>query len=159
MDIVRDMERLCPNAVFMNFSNPETRIVLAVGMYSSIRCMGLCHGIFMSRHDVSHLLGRPYEQVRVLGAGMNHFQWLLGVRDAVTGEDLYPELRAKDAEFDPNFRPYTRRPCSARSDYGPPARTTTWASTRPTATRPANTGTTLPGMRRTASVCAARSRR
>ncbi|NLG24603.1 MAG: alpha-glucosidase/alpha-galactosidase [Clostridiales bacterium] len=109
MDIVRDMEELCPQAVFMNFSNPETRIVLAASKYSSIRCIGLCHGIFMARHDVAHVLGRKYDDVRVLGAGMNHFQWLLGIRDAHTGEDLYPMLREREPTFDPSFAPYTRR--------------------------------------------------
>lgn len=109
MDIVHDMEKLCPNATFMNFSNPETRIVLAVNKHTSIRCIGLCHGIFMAHHDVAKILGRPYEEINVLGAGMNHFQWLMNIRDAATGEDLYPELRKREPAFDPKFQPYTRR--------------------------------------------------
>ncbi len=44
-DFIRDMEELCPNALFLNFSNPESRIVMALGRYSKIRCIGLCHGI------------------------------------------------------------------------------------------------------------------
>lgn len=109
MDIVRDMEELCPDAWFLNFSNPETRIVLAVNKYSKIKCIGLCHGIFMAQHDVAKILGRPEDSIEVLGAGMNHFQWLTSIRDKATGEDLYPELREKEASFDPAFMPYSRK--------------------------------------------------
>jgi alpha-galactosidase len=45
----------------------------------------------------------------VLGAGLNHFQWLLEVRDARTGEDLYPRLRECDRTYDAKFEPFTRR--------------------------------------------------
>ncbi len=108
MDIVSDMEALCPDAYFLNFSNPETRIVLAVGLYSRIRCVGLCHGIFMARAALAHMLKRPPESVSLFGAGMNHFQWLLSVRDAETGCDLYPAYWEADKAFDPSFMPYTR---------------------------------------------------
>lgn len=109
MDIVRDMEELCPNALFMNFSNPESRIILALGRYSNIRAVGLCHGIFMGHGDVSRILERPYEEVDVAGAGLNHFQWLLEIRDAKTGADLYPQLKEKDKIFDPEFEPFARK--------------------------------------------------
>src|SRR5512139_3843494 len=46
-DFVREMERRCPRATFINFSNPESRIVLALGQYSQLRSLGLCHGVFM----------------------------------------------------------------------------------------------------------------
>ncbi len=108
-DIVRDMERLCPQAIFINFSNPESRLILALGMYSKIRSIGLCHGIFMGQGDVAQILGLPAEQVDVFGAGMNHFQWLLQIRQRATGADLYPLLREKEAAFNPAFRPLTRK--------------------------------------------------
>lgn len=109
MDIVHDMEELCPDAWFLNFSNPETRIILAVNTYSKIKCIGLCHGIFMAQHDVAKIMGLSAESVEVLGAGMNHFQWLTSIRDRATGEDLYPLLREKEASFDPEFMPYSRK--------------------------------------------------
>jgi alpha-galactosidase len=108
-DIVREMEELCPRALFLNFSNPENRIVLALGKYSPIRALGLCHGIFMGQGDVSRILGMPYERVEVWGAGLNHSQCLMQIRDRATGEDLYPLLRAKEKDFDPAFMPLTRR--------------------------------------------------
>ena len=48
LDIVRDMEAALPGGAFINFSNPESRIILALGKYSTVRCIGLCHGIFMA---------------------------------------------------------------------------------------------------------------
>jgi alpha-galactosidase len=109
LDIVRDMEDLCPDAYFLNFSNPESRVVLAVSEYTKIRCVGLCHGIFMGQRAVSEILGREYDSLSVLGAGMNHFQWLLSIRDKESGVSLYPEFWKKEAEFRPDFLPYSRR--------------------------------------------------
>ena len=109
MDIIRDMEALCPQAVFINFSNPESRIILAVGKYSQVRCIGLCHGVFMAQNDVAEIMGLPAENVDVLAAGLNHFQWLLEIRDRMTGEDLYPVLFEKEKAYEPSFMPVTRR--------------------------------------------------
>ena len=109
MDIVRDMEALCPQAYFLNYSNPESRLVLALGMYSKIRAIGLCHGVFMGQSDVAKIMGLPFEKVDVWAAGMNHFQWLLQIRHRQSGEDLYSLLREKEASFDPTFMPLTRK--------------------------------------------------
>ncbi len=108
-DFVRDMEELCPNALFINFSNPESRIICALGKYSRTRAIGLCHGIFMSRNDVAEIMGLPAEDVDVWGAGLNHFQWLLQIKHRETGRDLYPLLRDKETDYDPSFLPLTRR--------------------------------------------------
>lgn len=109
MDICRDIEELCPDAWFLNFSNPESRIVLAVNKYTNVKCIGLCHGIFMAQWDVCQILGRDTDTVEVTAAGMNHFQWLLTIRDKATGEDLYPELVEKEKTYDSSFRPFTRK--------------------------------------------------
>lgn len=109
MDIARDMERLCPEAYFINYSNPESRLILALGMYTKIRSIGLCHGIFMTRNDIAKIMSLPAEQLDVYGAGMNHFQWLLQIKDRETDKDLYPLLREKEANFDGSFRPLTRK--------------------------------------------------
>ena len=108
-DLVRDMQELCPQALFINFANPESRIILALGKYSPIRSLGLCHGIFMGQGDVARIMGLPSDQVDVSGAGINHFQCLLQIRDRATGEDLYPLLRKKEKDYDASFAPLTRR--------------------------------------------------
>ena len=98
-DFVRDMEELCPEALLINFSNPESRIVMALGRYSKIRCIGLCHGINGSRWQVAEIMGLPTEDVDVWGAGLNHFQCLVQIRHRKTGEDLYPRLKTAEASF------------------------------------------------------------
>jgi alpha-galactosidase len=108
-DFVRDMEDLCPNALFINFSNPESRVMLALSKYSGIRGVGLCHGIFLSQNDIAKILGIPKERVEVWGAGFNHLQCLLHIRDRDTGDDLYPLLREKEKTFDSSFAPLSRR--------------------------------------------------
>lgn len=109
MDIARDMEELCPDAYFLNFSNPESRIILALNRYTKIKCVGLCHGVFMGRSDVAKIMGMDKNDIEVFGAGLNHFQWLLEIRDKVTGKDMYPVLMEKDKEFDPSFEPLSRK--------------------------------------------------
>jgi len=108
-DLVREMQELCPQALFLNFSNPENRIILALGKYSPIRALGLCHGIFMGQGDVARIMGLPYEEIEVWGAGLNHSQCLLQIRHRATGEDLYPLLRAKEKDYDASYAPLTRR--------------------------------------------------
>ncbi|OAN48976.1 alpha-glucosidase/alpha-galactosidase [Magnetospirillum moscoviense] len=108
-DIVRDMEELCPDALLINYANPESRIVLALAKYSKIKCLGLCHGIFMARGDICHMMDRSWFDLELWGAGLNHFQWVLGMRDRHTGEDLYPRFREIEKTFDPAFQPLSRR--------------------------------------------------
>jgi alpha-galactosidase len=108
LDILRDMEELCPQAYFLNFSNPESRLVLGASMFSPIRTIGLCHGIFMAQGQIAEILGMDYDAIEVFGAGMNHFQWILSIRDKSTGEDLYPLFREREQLFDPSFQPYVR---------------------------------------------------
>ncbi|WP_067929964.1 family 4 glycosyl hydrolase [Alicyclobacillus kakegawensis] len=108
LDICADMERLCPNALLINFSNPESRIIMAVSKYTSIKAVGLCHGVYMGRDRVAELLGRKSEDIDVKAAGVNHLLWLLDIRDKNTGEDLYPALRKAEAELGESHDPLTR---------------------------------------------------
>ena len=108
-DFVREMERHCPRALFINFSNPESRIILALGQHSTIRSIGLCHGIFLARGQVASIMGLPEERVDVWGGGLNHFQCLMQIRDRESGADLYPLLTEKEKGADPSVAPLTRR--------------------------------------------------
>jgi alpha-galactosidase len=109
LDFARDIEELCPNALLINFSNPENRIILALGKHSRVRAVGLCEGIFGAKDHVARIMGMPKTDVDVWGAGLNHFQWLTQIRHRGTGKDLYPLLREKEAMYDPAFLPLTRR--------------------------------------------------
>jgi alpha-galactosidase/6-phospho-beta-glucosidase family protein len=109
LDFARDIEELCPNALLINFSNPENRIILALGKYSKVRAVGLCEGIFGAQDYVARIMDLPKTDIDVWGAGLNHFQWLTQIRHRDTGEDLYPLLREKEATYDPAFAPLSRR--------------------------------------------------
>jgi alpha-galactosidase len=108
-EFVREMELRCPRALFVNFSNPESRIILALGEYSKIRTVGLCHGIFMARDQVASILGMDAKDVEVWGAGLNHFQCLMQIRDRKTAADLYPVLREREKTYDRAVSPLTRK--------------------------------------------------
>lgn len=133
MEIVRDMEALCPDAWLINFSNPLPRITRAVAKYSRIKTVGKCHQIKVGygiaavllrdrygievpddislRSDRSNVptingmadIGRRYFDIK--SAGLNHFIWLLDIRDKETGEDLYPALRAAIDKAPPTLEP------------------------------------------------------
>ncbi|MTJ79399.1 MAG: alpha-glucosidase/alpha-galactosidase [Telmatospirillum sp.] len=107
-DIVRDMERLCPNALFINLSNPESRVVLGLSKYSRIRALGLCHGLFLARWFICQILRMTEAEVDLWGAGLNHFQWVMHLRERATGRDLYPMLREREKTHDPAFTPLVR---------------------------------------------------
>lgn len=137
MEIVREMEQACPEAWLINFTNPMTRICDAVNRFSRIRTVGLCHQIFIGYAFVGMVLAndlgiqapdgiegmhadftqRPLRdqvihqimpRVEITAAGLNHFTWILYIRDRQTGENLYPLFRKRFASFDPSFEPLTR---------------------------------------------------
>ena len=95
LDICRDMEELCPDAWLLNFSNPESRLCLAISKYTSIKAAGLCHGVFMGIDNVSRITGVAGDDIDVKAAGLNHFTWMLTINRKSTGEDLYPMVREK----------------------------------------------------------------
>jgi len=99
--ICRDMEELCPAALLLNYTNPESRIIRAVSDLTRIRAVGLCHGVFSALGGASRILEKPADDIDFLSGGLNHFYWVLRLADKRTGEDLYPQLR-KRALSDPD---------------------------------------------------------
>ncbi len=96
--ICQDMEKLCSEALLLNYTNPEARIIRAVTDLTKIRSVGLCHGIFGAQDGVARLLARDLEQLDFVAGGLNHFFWVTKVADKKTGKDLYPELRRRVLE-------------------------------------------------------------
>ena len=95
LGLCRDMERLCPQAVLLSVTNPLPRVMTAVRAYSPVRAVGFCSVAYQGPTGYSwlaNLLERAQEDIRVTTAGLNHFAWLVEVRDAQTGEDLYPQV-------------------------------------------------------------------
>ncbi|MBN1675552.1 MAG: hypothetical protein JXR37_31210 [Kiritimatiellae bacterium] len=91
LDIAYDIEALAPNAVLLNFSNPMTRVCLAVNRHTRVRTVGLCHGLLSGQNMLGRLLGR---QMVVHGCGINHFNWISGAKWADTRENAWPEVAA-----------------------------------------------------------------
>ena len=108
MDFARDMEELCPNAYFFNFSNPESRIILALARYTKIKSLGLCHGLYFMTEIIGRILGMDEENIEVWGAGINHFQWLTEIKDK-DGNNLYPLLHEKNKTYKPSYEPLSRK--------------------------------------------------
>jgi alpha-galactosidase len=100
VEIARTMERLCPRALLLNFTNPEHKLCEAVSRLTSIQAAGLCHGVFMGMHQIAGILGMKVEDLDTAACGINHFTWFTRVCDKRTGEDLYPRLRRAEAEGD-----------------------------------------------------------
>lgn len=100
IEIARTMERLCPDAWLINFTNPEHKLCEAVSRLTGIRVVGLCHGFFMGLEQIARILEIPAEQIEATACGINHFTWFQTIRHKRTGEDLYPLLREKEREGD-----------------------------------------------------------
>ncbi|MBN1373345.1 MAG: hypothetical protein JW987_15520 [Anaerolineaceae bacterium] len=138
LEIAHDMEALCPEAYYINFTNPMVRICDAINRYSKIKVIGLCHQIyegyamagyiladklgiqrpegFVSTHADRAYWGKIFQLIHatvplvdIKAAGLNHFTWIMDIRDRRTGEDLYPALREGWDKAPDWFEPLTRR--------------------------------------------------
>jgi alpha-galactosidase len=107
--ICQDMEDLCPDAWLLNYTNPESRICLAVHRYTSIKAVGLCHGFFMGKGTIADITGLPQEMLEITAAGLNHFLWMTACTNAETGEDLYPLVRKLAKEKPADYLPLSRQ--------------------------------------------------
>ena len=135
--IAQDMERLCPDAWFLNFTNPMIRLTWIVERYTSIKVVGLCHQLYWAygmagavladrwglvypddfhvhtNYDNADSLFKGIAQavprMDIKAAGLNHFSWVYDIRDKETGEDLYPLLRERWLKhFRRSFEPLSR---------------------------------------------------
>jgi len=123
LDIAKDMERYCPKALYINFTNPLIRLTWGVARYSRVPLVGMCHqlewgyamvGALLAEHYgyagevphdfnvhtdavnvpiTMHMAKRAHEHVAIKAAGINHFSWIYDIREHGTGRDMYPLLR------------------------------------------------------------------
>jgi alpha-galactosidase len=107
--IAKDMEKLCPDALLLNFTNPENRVAMAVNKLTKIKCVGLCHGPISTHSDVADILGRSEDDIEIDVGGLNHFHWVMNIRDKSNGQDLMPLFRQKMSESDFELDTLTRR--------------------------------------------------
>ena len=106
LDIARKMEEVCPDAWLLNYTNPVSRLCLAVSRYTSIKTVGLCHEVEHQLQRLAPLMGIPVSLLNCVSAGLNHFSWYKELQ-LTDGSDAYPLL--DDAlENDRSFQPLCR---------------------------------------------------
>jgi alpha-galactosidase len=138
MDIVEQMEQICPQALLINFTNPMIRICDAIARYSVIKVVGLCHQIMVGYATIGKVLAQDLEikvpeeftntsatpslipvkrfvarqaieKIQIKAAGLNHFSWLMALHDKRTGADFYPTFLKRWHSYDLAFEPLTRK--------------------------------------------------
>ncbi len=100
LDFARDMEKVCPEAWFLNYTNPMAMLTGGMLRGSSIRTVGLCHSVQVCGRSLLRYLDLhekyPLDEVQQYVAGINHMAWLLRIEHR--GRDLYPEIKKVAAE-------------------------------------------------------------
>ncbi|MCQ2453516.1 MAG: alpha-glucosidase/alpha-galactosidase [Clostridia bacterium] len=110
-DFARDMEEVCPNALFLNYTNPMAMLTGYMLRYTGVKTVGLCHSVQVcSEHLLKSLdMEDKLEGRKELIAGINHMAWLLELKDK-NGVDLYPAIKARVEEklAEPDFKDKVR---------------------------------------------------
>ena len=91
LDIARDMQRLCPNALMLNYTNPMAMLCRALDIETDIRVTGLCHSVQGTSKMLAKWIGAPYEEINYTCAGINHTAWFIDY--TWNGEDAYPQIK------------------------------------------------------------------
>lgn len=98
-EFAKDMEEVCPDTLFMNYTNPMAMLTGYMQRYTRIRTVGLCHSVQTCSETILKGVGMEdkLEGRTELIAGINHMAWLLKIHDK-EGNDLYPEIKEKAAK-------------------------------------------------------------
>jgi alpha-galactosidase len=88
LDICRDIERYCPNAIFLNYTNPIAMLCRAMQGVSKVQVTGLCDSVQGTAHMLANWIGAPMEEITYLCAGINHQAFYL--KYEWNGKDAYP---------------------------------------------------------------------
>ena len=95
-DFAKDMEEVCPDAWFLNYTNPMAMLSGAMQRYTGVKTVGLCHSVQVCCEGLMKGLGMDYDDsIQWKVAGINHQAWLLEVTK--DGKDLYPEIKRRAA--------------------------------------------------------------
>ncbi|MCP3967105.1 MAG: alpha-galactosidase [Lentisphaerae bacterium] len=96
LEVLADVEKYCPNAWFLNYTNPMSMLSLAAFRATNVKFVGLCHSVQGSSKNLSDYTEVPYEEMKWRCAGINHLAWFTEL--SRNGKDLYPELIKKAQE-------------------------------------------------------------
>ncbi|MDO4617319.1 MAG: alpha-glucosidase/alpha-galactosidase [Lachnospiraceae bacterium] len=104
-EFARDMEDVCPDTLFLNYTNPMAMLTGYMQRYTGVNTVGLCHSVQVCSEKLLTELGMEdrLEGRKELIAGINHMAWLLSIQDQA-GNDLYPEIlrRVEEKMSDPD---------------------------------------------------------
>ena len=92
MEMLGILERVCPKAYYLHYTNPTNIVSLALGIASPIKSVGLCHSVEETAKYMSRCLDIPFDRVAYRAGGVNHQNWILELEK--DGQDLYPAFRA-----------------------------------------------------------------
>ncbi len=96
LDFARDIQEVCPDAWFLNYTNPMAVLTNVMNTYGGVKTVGLCHSVQVCVPHLFKELNMDATSVQWKIAGINHMAWLLEVmRDGV---DLYPEIKRRALE-------------------------------------------------------------
>lgn len=114
--VLKDCERLCPQAIVLNYTNPMAMMCTAAGRTSSIPVVGLCHSVQGTSHLLASYAGVPYEEMDWECAGINHLAWFTTLEHK--GENLYTRKGGLMEKFTANLAEAAREHAAglARSD-------------------------------------------
>jgi len=90
LEILADVERLCPGALVLNYTNPMSIMTLAAVRSTRAQVVGLCHSVQGTSKKMARVANVPYEELAFRCGGINHLAWLTELRH--NGRDLYPKI-------------------------------------------------------------------
>ena len=91
LDIARDVEKVAPKAIILNYTNPTNLVTAAITRHTNVRIIGICDQHVGEKYALANLLGISYERLWSNSIGLNHATWITSLR--VDGEDVFPKLR------------------------------------------------------------------
>lgn len=91
LDFARDITEVCPDALFLNYTNPMAVLTNIMNTHGHVKTVGLCHSVQVCVHDLLKHLEIDNRGVKSKIAGINHMAWLLEITK--DGQDLYPEIK------------------------------------------------------------------
>ncbi|MBO1512475.1 alpha-glucosidase/alpha-galactosidase [Metabacillus bambusae] len=96
LDFAKDIEEVCPDALFLNYTNPMAALTGAMLRYTNVKTIGLCHSVQICTEHLFRDLEMDHVGIEERIAGINHMAWLLEVKR--DGKDLYPEIKRRAKE-------------------------------------------------------------
>jgi alpha-galactosidase len=97
LDFARDINEVCPDALFLNYTNPMAVLTSVMNVHGGVNTVGLCHSVQVCMPKLFQAIGMETEGVKTKIAGINHMAWLLEA--SKDGVDLYPEIKRRAREL------------------------------------------------------------